>query len=487
MFRHTRLFGGWCRPFVMAFGGLAWFAATALGHSGIPAPGGAPGINPALSANFSSISEIGSGVGDVGQMTFGPDGRLYIATFGAGVWRYDYNPAGVLTNKTKVVPDAISNSGGVNGSLGVAFHQDTVNNKTYMYIAPAVAHGGGLGSITQSIYRLTDDNNDGTWGGAGDVAQAIVNNLQVNGLHEINQLQVRNNSLYAAIGGRTQNGGLPGASPNQSATGEHSYTGTVSFIQDLTQLSDTTTANTAGFNIANHKRDTQMFSSADSGKLRIFSTGLRNDYGLAFDQSGQLWVSMNENENPQKPDTIYKTNYKDDHGFAKGNDNVGDWKVDGDDSIPGAGNDPSAVALTNGFFGAVDSHIATLGNNAAAGGLDFTYNDPDQAGHPFVSRWSKNDVWVVDPDTGNTMWAFNNIHSPLDVLADAQGNLLVGAFGSEKIYRVTVIPEPASMMLLGAGAMLLLRRQRRVDTRCDAPQPWRSRTAKKPVRTRLNY
>jgi hypothetical protein len=92
--------------------------------------------DPAVQLNFTGITPIGSGIGPVAQMTFGSDGKLYVATFGAGVKRYDYDASGNLSNGITVWSRTASGNQ-VNGSLGVAFHQDpTLGN--VMYIAPAV-------------------------------------------------------------------------------------------------------------------------------------------------------------------------------------------------------------------------------------------------------------------------------------------------------------------------------------------------------------
>src|SRR4051812_27879855 len=50
------------------------------------------GGHPLVQANFTGITQIGSSLGDITQMTFGPDGRLYVATFTNGIKRFDYSP-----------------------------------------------------------------------------------------------------------------------------------------------------------------------------------------------------------------------------------------------------------------------------------------------------------------------------------------------------------------------------------------------------------
>ncbi|MGI9456087.1 MAG: PEP-CTERM sorting domain-containing protein, partial [Aeoliella sp.] len=374
--------------------------------------------------------------GQVTQIAFlpGDDTHAYVATFGGGVLRYDYDPtiANFLSNPTAAVPASISNQGGVNGSLGIAFHEDATLG-TVMYIAPAVPFtgGGGLNDLhDQSIVRLNDSGGDGVFGNeVGELNQNIVNNVNVSQVHQINQLQVRGDSLYAAIGIRTQNGGqtsaqnqaIGGSGVDQSNPGETAYTGTVSFIEDLSLLSsDTTTTNISGFTIADItgdstvddldvRADSQPFSSTDPSKLRVYATGFRNNYGVDIDDAGEMWVSYNQNENPNAEDELHRNvTFQSDHQFFKGNNIVGDWKVSGDEDGSLTQNS-SQIALDAGYFNAANSvaPFKLLGFNTAAGGLDFFAPDTADAslrGDVLQSRnsGSGQDVLYVDEETGNS-------------------------------------------------------------------------------------
>jgi glucose/arabinose dehydrogenase len=385
-----------------------------------------------VQSNFTSLSQIGIGVGDITQMTFGPDGRLYVATYTHGIERFDYAPNGSLTNGVTVWsrPNDTAN-GQFNGSLGLAFHQDAKLGSV-MYIAPAVSGGFDVAlNRTQSIVRLTDTNGNGSWGEAGEVNQAIVNNLRVTDLHQVDQMLVKDNKLYVSIGSRTRTGGnvseLSG-SPS-SDDGEFSYTGAINWIRDLTHLdSDTTTPNVAGFNILQPQTDTQPFTSTDVGKLTVYATGFRNPYGLAMDATGQLWATMNQNENPLKPDELHRVNFQEDHKFPKKNEVSGDWKT-------------NSTAVAAGFFQTFKDPIATLGNDASADGIDFTYRNRAFAGHPFVVRYAAgNDLLAIEPTTGALTEIATGFNQPLDVTADPAGNLLVGTYGGGgTIYRLTLV------------------------------------------------
>ncbi|MBA3484685.1 MAG: PQQ-dependent sugar dehydrogenase, partial [Pirellulales bacterium] len=390
-------------------------------------------VDPLVQNNFSGICTVGTSVGNITQMTFGPDGRLYVATFTGGIKRYDYSPTGGLTNGTTVWSrPSDPGAGQFNGSLGVAFHQDATLG-TVMYIAPAVSSGFNVTlNRTQSILRLTDNDNDGAWGEAasGEVNQPIVNNLRVTDLHQVNQLLIDDDTLYVGIGSRTRTGGdvseLAGAASTDD--GEFSYTGAINWIRDLTQMSsNTVTPNLAGHGITQHHTNTLPFTSNDTGKLTVYSTGFRNVFGLAMDSGGQLWATMNQNENPLKPDELHRSDFKDDHKFPKKNEVSGDWKV-------------NAAATGAGFFQNFEDPVATLGNNASANGLDFTDVNDAFAGHAFTVRFSQgDDLIAVNPATGQVRPIVTGLSNPIDVLTDPLGNLLVGTHGGGgRIYRVNL-------------------------------------------------
>jgi glucose/arabinose dehydrogenase len=386
---------------------------------------------PLVQANFTGISLVGSGVGNPTQMVFGPDGKLYVSTFTSGVKRYDYSPTGGVSNGVTVWSRPADNGAGqLNGSLGVAFHQDPTLG-TVMYIAPAVSSSFNptLNRI-QSIVRLTDNDGDGAWGetAGGEVNQAIVNNLRVTDLHQVNQLLVDGDTLYAGIGSRTRTGGQVSeydGAPNVD-DGEFAYTGSINWIRDLTQLSgNTTTANVAGFTINQHHTNTQPFTSTDTGKLTVYSTGFRNVYGMAIDGDGQLWATMNQNENPLKPDEIHRSDFKDDHGFPKINEVSGDWKQ-------------NQAAINAGFFQTFKEPVATLGDHASANGLDFTDRNDAYDGYAFTVRFSNgNDLLAVNPRTGAVNTIASGFSAPIDVLRDPAGNLLIASY-SGQIHRVSL-------------------------------------------------
>ena len=416
--------------------------------------------------------------GIVGQVAFAPGDsqHAYVGTFGGGVTRFDYDPtsANFLSNPVTAVPTSITELGGVigtggtdgdggfNGTLGLAFHQDPTLG-TVMYLAPAVRfRARDMEPLLQPIVRVNDANGDGIFGNGGDLNQSIVSGIAVTSVHQVNQFQIRDDSLYVGVGIRTQNGGqtaaqhqaIGGTGVDQSDPGETAYTGSLNFIEDLTTLTDTSTSNVAGFTVSDLtgdstvddddvRADTQPFTSTSPSKLRVFSTGFRNNYGLGIDDAGEIWVSFNENENPNRPDELHRNvTFQSDHGFFKGNDIVGDWKVSGDEDASLQTNS-SQLAIDAGYFDPANSvaPFATVGNNVAAGGLDFFQSDvadPSLAGDVLLARNSGigRDVLHIDRDTGNTTVVLEGLTSALDVTRDPFGNFLAGGNGRISLLRV---------------------------------------------------
>ena len=434
----------------------------------MPLPSVAQTLVNDLNGTLSFGGTVTNGItGIVGQIAFAPgdSAHAYVATFGGGVTKFDYNPnaTNFLSNPVTAVPASITSQNGVNGSLGLAFHEDPVLG-TVMYLSPTVPFTPpNFTQLDQNIVRLNDANNDGIFGNDTDLNQAIVSNISVTPTHQVNQLQVRGDTLYANVGIRTQNGGqtaqqhqaIGGTGVDQTDPGETAYTGSLNFIEDLTLISnDTTTTNVSGFTFSDLtgdalvndddvRADTQAFSSTDPSKLRVFSTGFRNNYGLGIDDSGEIWVSFNQNENPNAEDELHRNvTFQSDHQFFKGNNMVGDWKVPGDEAAALQQNS-SQIALDAGYFDPTNSVpvFKKIGFNVAAGGLDFFAPDVADAslrGDVLLARNSGGgrDVLYVDRETGNAFVVLEGLPGALEVVRDPFGNFLAGGSGRISLIEV---------------------------------------------------
>ena len=315
---------------------------------------------PAFSDDFSVVT-LGSVGGNGGVLGFAPgvNNKLYVSTLSQGIFAFNYDPMTGITNGQRAVPQVDSSANGLDGALGMAFHQDQTHG-TVMYYAP---HTNGADPSTElQIRRANDSNGNGIFGDSGDsLNQTIINNLRARGEggHRLNNMQVVNDTLYLNIGSRTQNGGVDtdarfeggqargglqagggySTAGTTSAFGEYAYTGAVNFVEDLNAIGSGT--NAAGFSIPSteegHARDVQMFTSDDPGKLRVYATGFRNVFGMAVNDQGELFVSENQNEWPDQlvPDRILRVDaFRDDFGYQKSNGFIDGTRTKPDFTLP---------------------------------------------------------------------------------------------------------------------------------------------------------
>ncbi len=447
------------RELIVTLGGI--FAFFLVLMSGVPSQADTPVSIAPAHTQYLEINLISDSLFDnnnpskITQMAFDSAQRLYAVTLDKGVrsFFYDIN-TGTLNDMKQAV--------NING-LGIGFHGNT------MYL-----------SSDNNLVRLTDDNGNGVWGEDGETRVNIVEGIPT-GDHEVNHIQISGNTLYVGIGTRTIDG-MYMQLTNPDGLGESSYGGSIAWIQDLTQVPSLPNAAQVRDENNNLLADKDFitnaapYTSTAQNQLIVHSAGARNPFGIAFDSSGNLWMTNNYNRanstadgqiiaNPNDvldddlsddvQDQFFKVSYKADYGYPNSN-----WR-----------NNPTATAA--GFFDASkqvysttfdntnpqDSRFHTLhdpanpdglGPSSSADGFDF-YKGlalPQQyQGKAFVSRWNKGpiqggeyslsyaDIVLVDPDTGTVSQIATGFNNPLDILGDAQG--LTIADWSGGIYRIT--------------------------------------------------
>ena len=224
-------------------------------------------------------------------MAFGPAGRLYVMTTSGGVFSYTLDASGALANPINAVPS-------IKG-IGIGFHGNS------MY----------LSSFDGSIYKLTDDNQNGHWGETGETSVAIVTGIP-QGDHNTDQIQIVGNTLYVGIGRRTINGHSGAWTSGQlddfggkgffaggigRTWGDSAYSGTIAWIVDVTSVPNKVGAANA-FNTEPPvlsqeliQGDAGPFTNRASNKLVVHSAGARNPFGLCLDRQGNLWFTNNFN------------------------------------------------------------------------------------------------------------------------------------------------------------------------------------------------
>ncbi len=437
-------------------------------------------IAPAHASNL-TISNIGgaffntaANASRVTQMTFGPGPDaaktyLYLSSHVHGVRRAEYNSA------TGSFVGGLTSVSTVKGN-GIAFHGNT------MYLTDTYQSSADANISLSRLWRASDANNDGIYETSVPIVEGIPRND-----HSANQIQIRGNSLFVGLGVRTRNG--VNQTFNGETFGESAYGGSVGIIEDVTQVANS--ANSAGFFPANptaaqHKDlvdgtnpvGGSPYTSTAVNKLRAHSTGLRNPYGVRLDGDGELWVTNNfqraENHvftrNSSEGDAfggdgfaddihdqLFKASPKADYGYRNAN-----WQTDPVATNAGFFLDanrqksftfdnyddpavPSDVDNTDPAFNVLHNPAAPvgLGPHSSSNGLDFYDGNAFQLQYhkdAFVARWNQSetdggqtiefrDVVSVDIDTGKTNRIASGFVSPLDVVADPNGNLIVADYG----------------------------------------------------------
>lgn len=172
--------------------------------------------------------------------------------------------------------------------IGLGFHgSDLWISRFQGYTAPRQS----------AVTRLRDTNGDGVFDEHVDFVVGITHG------HTINQIQVRGDQLFVGVGTQT-NSGVPAA--------EAPSNGTIIRIPDLrspvhTDLSDV--------HYLSDGPGRFLDVAATGGGARLYASGFRNPFGIAFGAEGRLWVADNGanaevNDTgvvfPETPDLIYR-------------------------------------------------------------------------------------------------------------------------------------------------------------------------------------
>ena len=441
------------------------FALVAVSAAAVPGMTSAQQVTGAYAAHFQILKIATSTYGQITQMAFGPDDYLYASTADKGVQKFGFSQV-----SGRIISRAVASP--ING-LGIAFHGSE------MY----------LSSFDGSIHKLTDNNHNGVWGetSKGELDVAIVTGIPT-GDHNVDNLQVSGNTLYVGIGRRTINGrngafssgsmhdyGGSGfwSGGNGYTWGDAAYNGTISYIKDLTQVANTTGSANAYANTTLSRHlvmdDDSPYSIRAVNKLVVHSAGVRNPFGLALDQSGQLYFTNNFNRTPTNAngtsgfgylrdtfgtsfnqdvyDQAFKAFEGGDYGYADDN-----WRGKVAMMSPFAPGYHRVRSLTfdNSFnpgpYTAYDpnGHVG-LGPSSSPDGCSFWYSSllpVELQGNMFVARYvgtnstsdgsqsiTYGDIVAIQVSNGTVRRIAYGFDHPLAVLATSQDRLIVATEG----------------------------------------------------------
>lgn len=167
----------------------------------------------------------------------------------------------------------------------------------------------------------------------------------------------------------------------------------------------------------------------DGDAFEIFAKGLRNPYGLAFDEDGNLFSTDNGPDTPEGSDELNFLVQGGDYGFPN-------------------------------FFGIPPAGSGTIGpvtnlqTHSSSDGLVFYFGaqfPAEYVGNAFIAQWGANSgdpnigkrivrvpLTRTDHDfLGQEIVFATGFEHPIDVVEDREGGLLVADYGSGKIYRIS--------------------------------------------------
>ncbi len=177
-----------------------------------------------------------------------------------------------------------------------------------------------------------------------------------------------------------------------------------------------------------------IFSFAPDGSdLRIEATGLRNPYGIAFDDQGRLWASDNG------PNVDYDPGYTAEVQITPDELNLiqpgGDYGFhpEGHELVlatPAASVSASPVACADASCSTPP--FATFGNHVAPAGVAWDSAN-GQVLTAISNQWQ---VQAADPDTGEIQVVLWNVSTPTALAVGPDGTLYVGEWTSQRVVAV---------------------------------------------------
>jgi glucose/arabinose dehydrogenase len=341
-----------------------------------------------------------------------------------------------------------------NGNFYVHYNASTTQSNVSSVSTIAAYHANNatqasatsLGTILQ-VNQTVEDNHKGGWIGfssrAGDA-----------------------NNLYIALGdgGNFNDTGSGHIEPGGNAQNTTTLLGKVLRIHV-----DSATPNTYTIPANN-----PFFSSADPNvRKEIFTFGLRNPYRASFDRgTGDLYIGDVGQGSREEVDVQLATN-------AGGGENYG-WRLrEGTITTPTVGG-PKTPDMTDPIldYARVPGETTFAGRTVIGGyvyrgtaipELIGTYIFGDYLG-PDVPD-SRSEIFALKYD-GTTVSGLQDLTAMLNPGAtpliaaltsfgeDASGELYMVDAGTGQIFKIVAVPEPASLLLVATGSLLLLRRRR---------------------------
>ncbi|MFN0137915.1 MAG: PQQ-dependent sugar dehydrogenase [Phycisphaerae bacterium] len=324
----------------------------------------------ALEPGFAVSLQV-SGIRQPTQITFAPDGRLFVALREGTILAYPYDTDGISGPPTTVATQV--------GSLllGIAFDA-----------SGELFASSNLGPAnTGFLARLRDLDHDGVF----ETQQRFVTNLPNLGHHN-DQLAIDGQLLYVGMGSRSDDGQTDNVSPIPAAT---------ILRVDLAAVDFNSTANLP----------------------QVYARGFRNPFGIAIDRLGRLWAADNGQDQPIAQETLHLVTPGGHHGVPP---NLAPPDAIAPLAQLGLGTSADGLDLA----GDVPTWGTEFADNLFVVRFDFELNDPAGVGMDVVRVQFANFAGPQRPTVTSTTVFARGFYHPLDAEFDPFGNLLVLEYGS---------------------------------------------------------
>jgi glucose/arabinose dehydrogenase len=182
---------------------------------------------------------------------------------------------------------------------------------------------------------------------------------------------------------------------------------------------------------ADERSATILQANPDGSALRVYATGLRNPYDIAFDGEGRLWATDNGSDEPcETVDELDLIEDGGDYGWPYG--------ADGCDPFQDGSPPVASLGLHTASTGLVVYEAAHF-PEAYRGGIFLTlwgsfFAEPEL--RPALYRVSLIADDLGGQPTGLVEEFASGFTNPIDVLMDRDGTLLVLDYGAEALYRI---------------------------------------------------
>lgn len=387
------------------------------GSSGGSVDPGAPQVSLTrlfATAAFSSVTDIQSQPYPAAASASGD--RLFVVQQGGQIWVVDNDAAGSASPSLFLdISDRVTNNGGEQGLLGLAFHPEFESNG-YFYLHYVVDTATIPEQIRIARFTVTDQAGAPNRADPASEQSVLVVDLAAEGPSTTNHnggtvaFSPLNGYLHISVG--------DGGSANDP-NGNGQNTGTLSGSVLRIDV-DATGQGSYGIPADNPLR------GVTGARGEVFAYGLRNPFKISFDMNGDLWIA-----------DVGQSAFEEVNFLAGGDTRGPNYGWDcREGSQAGAGPDMACASLQRSDFTDPVYEYGLPGSQSITGGYVYRGSViPALLGLYIYGDFAGGQVWAYDPVSGNNQQLLDSSLNISTFGRGAAGELFVADYSGE-IYRL---------------------------------------------------